>query len=148
MHSLLVATDLTDRSKHVFYRTVQLARQFHAQLTVLYVIEKELPDEMYDGLNVDEDYQRAQQREHKQEIQGLLHDEFRQVMPQLAGQPLNVHPVFEEGEPVEVILGACARLKPDLLVVGAHGITGRFLLGSVSTTLLREPATDMLVVRA
>ncbi|MCX7890094.1 MAG: universal stress protein [Rhodobacteraceae bacterium] len=59
-------------------------------------------------------------------------------------------PVALEPGPVGEVLGAAiARLRPDLLALGAHG-RGQFaemVLGSLTGTLLRDPPVDLLVAQ-
>jgi nucleotide-binding universal stress UspA family protein len=54
-----------------------------------------------------------------------------------------------EGDPRDAILGAAASWKPDLIVVGSHGRKGidRFLLGSVSESIVRHAPCSVQVVR-
>jgi nucleotide-binding universal stress UspA family protein len=56
---------------------------------------------------------------------------------------------IQAGDPAEQILGASKTYKADLLVMGAKGRTaiGRFLLGSVSSKVLRHSPCSILVVR-
>ena len=60
-----------------------------------------------------------------------------------------VERVMAEGEPAEVLVGECRRLKADLVVIGTHGRTGvsRALLGSVAAALLEAPPCDVLVAK-
>ena len=53
------------------------------------------------------------------------------------------------GQPAFAILEQAKAMKPDLLVVGSHGRRGisRFLLGSVSHTLVHQAPYPVLVVR-
>lgn len=55
-----------------------------------------------------------------------------------------------EGSAVDQILGYIAREPPNLLVVGARGLsaTGRFILGSVSTGLMHHATCPVLIHRA
>lgn len=54
-----------------------------------------------------------------------------------------------EGGVQSVLAEEIARLKPDLIAVGAHGRTAvsKALLGSVATTLMRDPPCDLLIAR-
>lgn len=53
------------------------------------------------------------------------------------------------GNPAEQIIEAADRLKPDLIVVGSHGLSGlrHFLLGSVADRVLEHAECSVLIVR-
>lgn len=53
------------------------------------------------------------------------------------------------GRPADEVLAACARLAPDLVVIGAHsrGPLERMFIGSVAEEVSRSDATPTLVVR-
>lgn len=55
---------------------------------------------------------------------------------------------LEEGDPIERIVEAAERDRPDLVVIGTRGLTGlkRVLLGSVADALLRRLECDVLAV--
>lgn len=58
-----------------------------------------------------------------------------------------VHRVVVSGDPARALLRLCDEVKPDLVVTGSHGhnFLTRLRLGSVSTRLLRECGTSILV---
>jgi nucleotide-binding universal stress UspA family protein len=53
------------------------------------------------------------------------------------------------GTPASMILHEAVKLKPDVIVMGTHGRRGisRFVLGSVSHTLLHSASYPVLVYR-
>lgn len=55
--------------------------------------------------------------------------------------------LIDEGTPGEVLSAAIAEQRPDLLAAGAHSHAGlaRFLLGSFTTSLLRDLPCDLLI---
>jgi len=60
-----------------------------------------------------------------------------------------VKDTIRAGDPAEEIIKAATSFHADLLVVGAKGLgaVGRFLLGSVSSKLIRHSPSSILVVR-
>lgn len=68
----------------------------------------------------------------------------------LKAEPLKFHTVLQEGSAQPVILRQIDQLKPDLLVIGTHGLTGiaHAFLGSVAEDMLREAPCDVLAVKA
>jgi nucleotide-binding universal stress UspA family protein len=55
----------------------------------------------------------------------------------------------EEGRPADMILAKAMDSKADLIVVGRRGIRGieRFLIGSVSSSIISHSEVDVLVVK-
>ena len=64
-----------------------------------------------------------------------------------AGNPVETN--VSIGRPHHVILDAAQLWKPDMIVLGSHGRTGfsKFLLGSVSMTVLSHADTSCVIVR-
>lgn len=62
---------------------------------------------------------------------------------------LDVYSSVEEGQPADMILTLASEYKADLIVVGRRGIRGlqRFLMGSVSSAVISNASTDVLVVK-
>jgi nucleotide-binding universal stress UspA family protein len=55
----------------------------------------------------------------------------------------------EEGHPAEVILATASEVSADLIIAGRRGLRGvqRFLLGSVSSSVVGHSTCDVLVVK-
>ena len=64
-------------------------------------------------------------------------------------QKYRVSSMVRKGEPADEILAAASVLNPDLIVLGAKGLTGieRFLLGGVAQRVARYAKHSVLVVR-
>ncbi len=76
---------------------------------------------------------------------------FRQITGELkAPSGVVVESVILNGSPVPALLEFCERVGADLVAAGTHGLKGiqRFLLGSVSTALVRSIRKPILVVPA
>ncbi|MEJ2740285.1 MAG: universal stress protein, partial [Dehalococcoidia bacterium] len=60
-----------------------------------------------------------------------------------------VTPLLLKGEPAEERLNAAETLNPELIVIGARGLTGieAFFLGSVSQRVARFSKYSVLIVR-
>jgi nucleotide-binding universal stress UspA family protein len=67
----------------------------------------------------------------------------------LASAGYRVKEAYLPGDPADEIVKAAKHLKADLVVAGAKGLgaVGRFLLGSVSTKLVRHCPCSILIVR-
>jgi nucleotide-binding universal stress UspA family protein len=69
---------------------------------------------------------------------------------QLQAAGFQTSTIVREGDPRHAILDVAAEWDPDLIVLGSHGRKGldRFLLGSVSESVVRHAPCSVEVVRA
>jgi nucleotide-binding universal stress UspA family protein len=73
----------------------------------------------------------------------------RRYATKLAAAGYRAREAFKPGDPADEIIAAAKSRRADLVVAGAKGLSavGRFLLGSVSTKLVRHCPCSILVVR-
>ncbi|MCY4612903.1 MAG: universal stress protein [Nitrospira sp.] len=71
------------------------------------------------------------------------------IVQELAQHNVTARAVVGMGEPAFAILEQAKALQPDLLIAGSHGRSGvsRFLMGSVSHTLVHRAPCPVLIVR-
>jgi len=83
-------------------------------------------------------------------FQKKIDGEMTAFLADLKAEPPKFQTVLQEGSAQQVILEQIDQLKPDLLVIGTHGLTGiaHAFLGSVAEDMLREPPCDVLAVKA
>jgi len=114
MKRILVASDLSERSRRAIRRAVALARQFSCELIVLYVADDDRPAELIE----------AELRSAETETRGHLDE--------AAWQGLVPEPVIETraGDPFRTIVDEADRIDADLIVMGAHR---KRLLGDIFT---------------
>ena len=76
-------------------------------------------------------------------------EKVEKIAAQLKETKFNTDTVIGLGDPAFAILEQAKGMKVDLIMVGSHSRTGlsRFLLGSVSHTLVHQSACPVLVVR-
>lgn len=137
---ILVATDLSEFSPILLREAVKVARQCHAELTVLHVYRPQ-------------DYERAfvETKVPIDEYVAHLRAEMRyQVMaPDQRGIGLPARfEVREATDVIEEILFEATRTGADLIVMGTRGRSGLplILLGSVAEAVLRNAPVPVLVV--
>ena len=136
---LLLATDLSARSDRALDRAVQLAREWHADLTAMTVVET---PERHDPLAVPawppaEDHESRRRRAQKQ----LERDAGS------LGVPARIH--IAHGAAAPAIKQSAAAEDADLIVTGMarNELFGRYLLGSTVEQLTRRAPQPVLVVR-
>jgi nucleotide-binding universal stress UspA family protein len=131
IRTILHPTDFSECSTCAFRMASSLARQYDAQLVVLYVVP--LPAMMYGP--PPESY-----------LDHLL-EKLRAIKP---GDPkTRVQYQLVEGDPAAAILKVAREINCDMIVVGTHGRgrLGRLLMGSVAEQVARNATCAVLVVK-
>lgn len=136
---LLLATDLSARCDRALDRAVQLAREWHAQLVVMTVVETpERPDPLgvltWPPVKNDESRRRFARRQLERDAASLsVHARFR----------------IGHGDAASAIAQAAAADHCSLIIAGMarNELFGRFLVGSTVEQLARTVAQPVLVVR-
>jgi nucleotide-binding universal stress UspA family protein len=134
---ILLATDLSSASEGATDQALQLARDLHADLLIVSVID---PTSLLAGTPM---VARMDQRRAAREVaaQAIV------VRGRRAG--VSVRFLVWEGEPGPAIVEAAVAEGADLVVVGTHGRSrvGRLVLGSVSDHVVRHASCPILIVR-
>lgn len=127
---IVAATDLTERSDRALERAVMLAREMGADLTVLHVVDDELPDEM-------------------------ASDQERDALTSITEALAALDDRIAERTSVEVCFGAAwneivrhaAKARADLLVLGIpRPVLLRDLRGTTAERVLRNSPVPILLV--
>lgn len=137
---ILVCLDGSDESRQGALLAIELARQVHAEITVLTV----LPDDSY--LETVESMKSAEDASRRSLTLGL--DRALEIAQHSDIQFATVE--IRDGDPASSIAAYAAEHGFDLLVIGSHGrerVTHAGL-GKVLQRLLRDPSLPVLVVPA
>lgn len=139
---ILVATDFSENATQAVYYAVALADPFGSELTLLHVVSPF----RYDPNNPDRRF--PQVDELYDEIEKLARERLirmRQVRKNLA---INCE-LVRGLSPAASILDFAEAGNFDLIVMGTHGIAPvkRFLIGSITTRVLRRAAVPVLTLR-
>ncbi|MGS1015409.1 universal stress protein [Allosphingosinicella humi] len=131
MRSILVATDLGKGAHNALGRACRIAHETRAELHILH------------ATGADTTF------ENGSAIRRRLHDEAETLIgtPPLVELDLSIR--LSQNEPVSAVLKEAARLKPDLIILGAHG-EPRFrdvLFGTTASRVSREAGQPVLVVQ-
>lgn len=130
---ILVATDFSDCSARALETTAALATRFHAEVTVLHVIEESAyayPFPMPKGVR-----EAAKAR-------------LDETVARLRGRMLSASGVLREGFAAHEVCAGAAQRAADLVVIGSHGRSGlpRFVHGSVAERVVRLSPAPVLTV--
>jgi len=135
LRTILAATDLSERSHYALHLACSLARDYGAQLLILYVA----PPPRFHGEIV-------ARRQEEGFAEGLL-EQLRRLLPLEPG--VRIEYLLKEGDAVAEILAVAEEWDCSLIALGAHGRTGlgRLLMGSVAEQVVRRAACPVLTVR-
>lgn len=132
MKRILVASDLSKRSRRAIRRAVALARQFGAELIALHVADDDRPEEL---IAAECRSAEAALREH---------------LAAAGAEGLAPQPVIttSAGDPFKVISDEADRVEADLIVVGAHRkrLLGDVFTGTTIERVMRLGSRPVLMV--
>lgn len=137
---ILFATDGSFSADRAADYVAALAVRFHSRVTVLHAYsELAAPPAGYTFPSVDA-HARAQ------DVEALV----QRIADQLRDHGVeDVEVEIVQGQPAHVILGAAESVEPDLIVIGARGVSTwqGMLLGSTSLSVVQRAQTPVLVVK-
>ena len=137
-HNILVAVDLGATTETVIERAAALARDHHAQLHVLHVIE---PLTITYGGDIPMDFSAIQE-----EILGQAKQQLNKLCENLGVAEANRHLVT--GRPESEIPSQAKAINGDLIVIGTHARWGlALLLGSTTDGVMHSAECDVLAVK-
>ncbi len=139
---ILLATDFSEHSDVALKRAVELAKIYHARLSLVHAVESVIYSVDTDFLMVpDEGYMETDQ---------VLFDNAEARLQEVADN-IDLDNVQNEviwGSPRYAILSYAEAQNVDLIVVGSHGRHGLArLLGSTASGLLNSARSDVVVVK-
>lgn len=138
--NILVAIDGSDASKKAFERALTIAKQNDAKLTITHVIDSR-------AFSTPQAYDKVLIEREKEYVKEFMKDYLQEAKK--AGIK-NLDSVLEYGSPrVKISKDIAKRVEADLIICGATGLNAveRFLIGSVSESIVRYSPCDTLVVR-
>lgn len=133
LHHVLVATDLSARSDRAIARGAELAARVHARLTILHVIDEDLPVHI-----LGEDAREAR----------TALAEIAQAIEETHGLPAEI--VVRAGHPAGAIAALAAEEGADLVVMGAHRrrILADIFVGTTIERVIRRASVPVLMANA
>jgi universal stress protein A len=132
LNRILVPVDFSACSRKALYYAAPFAKQFGAQLTLIFVLQSYPPT--LELADIDPT------AEAKAELEDLR-TSISHIVP--------ADTVLRRGEPYREILRAASELQIDLIILSTHGRSGaaRMVLGSTAEKVVRHAGCPVLVVR-
>lgn len=138
--NILVAIDGSKEAEAAFKKGVEIAKRNEATLHLVNIIDSRI----YAAL---EAYNFTEEEKRAEEFATSLLEGYKEA--ETAGVK-KVNIIVEYGSPKTTITGEIAKkVDADLIICGATGLNAveRFLIGSISSSIVRTADCDVLVVR-
>jgi len=134
---ILVAYDGSDPSRKAYDVALDMAKKYQSDV---YVIAAARPPEFAEEVETEAAIESAREHFGKQ---------FGELKSKAARVAINPHLKIVTGHPAEQIVRAAEQYQVDLILLGhrGHGVFDRWLLGSVSRTVIAYAHCAVMVVR-
>ncbi|MBU1115279.1 MAG: universal stress protein [Bacteroidetes bacterium] len=139
---ILVPIDFSDYSKKALQYTVAFAKQFSAEVNLVYVIEPVVyPADLSMGQMVIPQVEVDLSIKSKEELEQLAKTEI--------GSTLKYNIIIKSGKPFMEIIEAASEIDADLIIIATHGHTGveHLLFGSTAEKVVRKAPCPVLTIR-
>lgn len=139
---ILVPIDFSDYSKKALQYTVTFAKQFKAELSLIYVIEPVIyPADLSMGQVVIPQTEIDLSTKSRQELELLAKTEI--------GSLLKYEIIIKNGKPFMEIIETASEIDADLIIIATHGHTGveHLLFGSTAEKVVRKAPCPVLTIR-
>lgn len=142
LKKVLVPTDFSDSARHAFSYGVSFAREYHAELVLLHVVENLTVGYASDLFPVP-------MAEVFQEISGYAKTELAKLAEEAKQKGVAVSDVVAQGKPSAEIIRYAAENAVDVIVLGTHGkgMLDQALFGSTTERVVRRAPCPVLTVR-
>lgn len=142
---ILVPTDFSDSSDRALQEAIDVAGKYHSKVTVLHVIDKEVPQCAADYCLPSDVVERM-----AKESDTASRERMQAEIGRLSGaQAVQIDFDVKHGVPSDEILKEQTEKGIDLIVMASHGRTGlaRLMLGSVADKVVKRATAPVLLVR-
>lgn len=142
MYKILVTTDGSKHADKVIDETIKLASAMGADVTVLGVVDE--GDHSYFS-NIPIDVAKVV----KKDKEVFFTEAVENAEKKLSENGVNTKTVLKEGVPSDVICSYAEKEKFNLIIMGSRrmGKAHGFLLGSVSSKVLHNAKTNVMIIR-
>ncbi|HTK80886.1 MAG TPA: universal stress protein [Bacteroidota bacterium] len=144
LHRILVPIDFSEHSRHALSYALSVAKQFHSEILLVYVVETTVyPAEFGFGqvalpsAQIEEEFMQRGKRE----LDKLVRSDVK--------NQVECRAIVAEGKPAQEILTLAQKEEVDMIVIATHGHTGveHLLFGSTTEKVVRKAPCPVLVVR-
>jgi nucleotide-binding universal stress UspA family protein len=143
LRKILVPIDFSEYSKKALHYAIPFARQFHAKILLLYVVEPTIyPADFSFGQIGMPNVENELRVKGEQELQELITNEIKGLVP--------AEGLVKVGLPFVEVVSFAKEEGIELIIVATHGHTGveHVLFGSTAEKIVRKAPCPVLVVRS
>ena len=139
---ILVPIDFSEHSKNALQYAIPFAKQFDAELLLVYIVEPTIYPADFSFGQVGIPSLEAEMREKGKESLKRL------VKEQVAGE-VSARTIIHTGKPFLEIINVAREEKVDLIIIATHGHSGveHILFGGTAEKVVRKAHCPVLVVR-
>lgn len=132
MRKFLIATDLSARSDRALERAVMLAKEHDAHLTIVHVVDEDLPPALADS------QQSAAENAIRKQLNALT-----------AAEPVDVSAEIVFGRPHIATLGMAEKMEAEMIILGVHRKDAfkDLFRGTTAERIVRGSAVPVLLVK-
>jgi nucleotide-binding universal stress UspA family protein len=132
MRKFLIATDLSARSDRALERAVMLAKEHDAHLTIVHVVDEDLPPALADS------QQSAAENAIRKQLDALT-----------AAEPVDVSAEIVFGRPHIATLGMAEKMEAEMIILGVHRKDAfkDLFRGTTAERIVRGSAVPVLLVK-
>ena len=152
---ILYATDLDTAAPQVFRYALKLAKENHAAVTILHVLEPlgTFAQSLVE-LHVAHDQARMMHEEAREKVRKSIEQRLTELCEAeqcqgADGRDLVSDILVVDGQPAEEILATATKIQADLIVMGSHchSTLSDTLLGGTANKVLHRAAAPVLLVK-
>ena len=152
---ILYATDLSETAKYAFGYAADMAENYNALITIIYVMENMNPvieNQIRDMVGKEKwDALKSEKKDYlKQKIKARLEDFCTEMESKIDSCRLLVEDIkITRGNPAEEILDISKEISADMIIMGNHGhnILQDAVLGRSARTVVKNSEVPVLVIR-
>jgi nucleotide-binding universal stress UspA family protein len=145
IRTILFPTDFSDCANQALSYTAFFARQHHAAIICVHVIEPIVPAVGYTGLA-----ETLPTPDLSEQLEDAAEREFPRIADCTEFAGLEVEEVISHGDAAAEIVRLAEERKVDMIVISSHGRTGfgRLIFGSIAEEVVRHAPCPVLVVKS
>ncbi|MBA4313004.1 MAG: universal stress protein [Chlorobiaceae bacterium] len=142
IRKILVPIDFSEHSKNALQYAITFAKQYNAELLIVYVVEPTI-------YPADFSFGQVAIPSMEKELRERGETELKQLVEKMIAGKLSTKTFVRTGKPFLEIINVAVEEEVDLIIIATHGHTGveHILFGGTAEKVVRKAPCPVLVVR-